>query len=352
MKAINRHRSLARFAFFLILPGFLGLTTFNKLTTQKTGMTGTIRGLDVVSEKVIWISGTGGEYSFTSDGGTTWLHQVVRGAEKLDFRDVQGFSADAALLMSAGPGSASKIYRTTDGGKSWTLTYENSDSLAFFDGMDFFDDQEGLVISDPVDSKPYLLGTINGGLTWSRMVPLSIPDLVPGEYAFAASGTSIDALPDGQCWLATGGSVARAFKSEGHGKTWSVTSLPVLHGNSASGAFSIARGPGKNVAACGGDYQETGKSGSNIALSFDDGITWESPTGSSSVPFMECIRWISSKTLISCGPPGVWISKDSGKNWHEISKDGFHTMDIVPGGRTVWLAGNGGKVIILDLATL
>ena len=312
-------------------------------------MTGTIRGLDVVSEKVIWISGTGGEFSVTRDGGATWFHQVVPGTAKLDFRDVHGFSADVALLMSAGPGSASRIYRTTDGGKFWTLTYENPDTLAFFDGMDFFDDQNGLVISDPVDPKPYLLATYNAGISWKRMVPTSVPDLVAGEYAFAASGTSIDALPNGECWLATGGSVARAFSSEDRGQSWSVAHLPVLQGDAASGAFSIARGPGRKVAVCGGHYQETTKTGSSIALSYDNGKIWILPSGSDSVPFMECIRWISQKILISCGPPGIWRSKDSGKNWKEASKQGFHAMDIAPGSRTVWLAGNRGKVVTLEL---
>jgi len=312
-------------------------------------MTGTIRGLDVVSENVIWISGTGGEFSVTRNGGTTWFHQVVKGAEKLDFRDVHGFSADIALLMSAGPGPASRIYRTTDGGTSWTMTYENPDSLAFFDGMDFFNDQEGLVLSDPVDPKPYLLGTHDAGTSWKRMVPTSVPDLVAGEYAFAASGTCISALPDGECWLATGGSVARAFRSEDNGQSWSATQLPILQGNAASGAFSIARSQGKKVAVCGGHYQETTQSGSNIALSLDNGKTWILPAGSASVPFMECIRWISPKNMISCGPPGIWMSKDSGKNWHEVSKEGFHAMDIAPGSRTVWLAGNRGKVVTLRL---
>ena len=156
-------------------------------TTHQTGMTGSMRGLDVVSKKVVWISGTKGEFSVTRDGGKTWFHEVVKGAEALDFRDVQGFSADLALLMSAGPGKASAIYRTTDGGKSWTITCQNTDPKAFFDGMDFFDKDHGLLVGDPVDEKPYLMETKDGGLTWARLAPDTIPGLIAGEYAFAAS---------------------------------------------------------------------------------------------------------------------------------------------------------------------
>jgi photosystem II stability/assembly factor-like uncharacterized protein len=332
---------------FLLLP--LHLSGLQNLSGVKTGMTGTMRGLHAVSDKVIWISGTKGEFAVTRDAGKTWYQQAVPGAEKLDFRDVHGFSGDIALLMSIGPGSASKIFRTTDGGKSWNMTFENRDSLAFFDGMDFFDEKHGMIISDPADNKPYILETLDGGLTWNRLQPKTVPELVKGEYAFAASGTSLDARPGGECWLATGGTIARAFKTDDYGANWTAVKLPLLQGDAASGAFSIAKGPGKSVAACGGHYQQTKKSGSNIVISSDNGITWRVPAGASSVPFMECIRWIGRKTLVACGPPGVWISEDSGTTWKEISKEGFHTCDVVPGKKVVWLAGNQGNVATFTL---
>jgi photosystem II stability/assembly factor-like uncharacterized protein len=312
-------------------------------------MTGTIRGLDVVSKKVIWVSGTKGEFSVTADGGKTWFHDTIPGAGKLDFRDVQGFSAKVALLMSAGPGLASAIYRTTNGGKSWTLTYQNTNPKAFFDGMDFFDANHGLLIGDPVDVKPYLMETLDGGLTWSRKMPLKIPDLISGEYAFAASGTSIQTSPGGTCYIATGGSVARIFFSADYGLDWEVSALSFLQGDPAAGAFSVAQGPDKHLAAAGGNYQKMTLAGSNIALSPDNGFTWSIPSGASSVPFMECIRWINKKTLVACGPPGVWLSADSGKNWKEISKDGFHAMDVVVDKGVVWFGGGKGKVVSTKL---
>jgi len=333
----------------------LVLTLSSSLSAQSgfmdypTGMTGSMRGLNVVSEKVIWISGTKGEFSVTRDGGKTWFHDTVPGGRTLDFRDVQGFSDDVALLMSAGPGKASVLYRTENGGKTWDMTCQNTDPKAFFDGMDFFDKNHGLLIGDPVDEKPYLMETRDAGKTWSRMTPAGIPDLIPGEYAFAASGTSLDACSDGSCYLVTGGSAARVFRSSDKGKTWEVTALPFLHGDPAAGAFSIAHGRGNSLAAAGGHYQKTDLSGSNIALSEDDGKTWAIPTGAGSVPFMECIRWVDSSTLIACGPPGVWLSADSGKNWKEISKDGFHTLDVVSGKGIVWLAGGKGRVVRLKI---
>ncbi len=329
----------------LLLLTFPSLNAQSGFTSQQSGMTGTIRGLNVVSKKVIWVSGTKGEFSVTHNGGYTWYHDTIPGAGKLDFRDVQGFSARVALLMSAGPGKGSAIYRTENAGKSWVLTYQNTDPKAFFDGLDFFDKKHGLLIGDPVDEKPYLLETKDGGFTWSRLKPDRIPDLIKGEYAFAASGTSLDVNPDGSCYLATGGSVARIFRSSDFGKTWEVSALPFLQGDPAAGAFSIAKGAAEHLAAAGGNYQKMTITGTNIALSLDNGLTFTVPEGASQVPFMECICWINAETIVACGPPGVWMSQDSGKSWTEISKDGFHTLEVVPNRGAVWMAGNKGKVI-------
>jgi len=56
----------------------------------------------------------------------------VPGAEKLDFRAARAFGDTTAYLLSAGPGDASRIYKTVDGGKSWTMQFKSADPAAFF----------------------------------------------------------------------------------------------------------------------------------------------------------------------------------------------------------------------------
>jgi photosystem II stability/assembly factor-like uncharacterized protein len=335
----------------VIVMFFLGLPVLAQslLTENPTGMTGSIRGLDVVSNQVVWISGTKGEFTVTRNSGETWYQGTVTGAEEMDFRDVHGFSADVALLMAAGPGKASAIYRTDNGGKSWTIVYQNADEKAFFDGMDFFDDKHGLLIGDPTGPKPYLMVTMDGGLSWARLNPERIPDLIPGEYAFAASGTSLDTGPGGDCCFVTGGSAARYFFSADRGRHWEVLPLPMLQGDPAAGAFSVSRGPGPLVAVAGGNYQKMTLTGSNIAISNDKGLTWTGPAGAAQVPFMECVRWIDAGKVVACGPPGVWISSDAGVNWHQISTEGFHAMDVTDGTGIIWLAGAKGKIVSIKL---
>lgn len=308
-------------------------------------MTGSIRGLDVLSESCVWISGSGGEYCFTTDKGQTWTMGTVPGAEALDFRDVHAFSEESALLMSAGPGNASRIYRTDDAGESWALTHQNEEADGFFDGMDFLNDEEGILFSDPIDSKLNLLTTEDGGRNWSRLSPATLPELKKGEYAFAASGTSIMYDWEGGIWIVTGGSTARIWHGFSLDGPWEITTPPTIHGDAAAGLFSIAPRSVIKRIAVGGHYIDTEKSGSNIVLWDEESLGWYVPEGGKMLPFMECVRWISSKAVMAAGPPGVYLSTDIGQTWEQVSDLGFHTFDVSEKGRTGWLASNHGKVM-------
>src|SRR5215831_461743 len=88
---------------------------------QQSNSTASLRGLCAVDSRVVWASGTGGTYLRTTDGGATWQARTVLGAESLDFRDIQAFDARTAYLLSIGPGQQSRIYKTVDGGATWSL---------------------------------------------------------------------------------------------------------------------------------------------------------------------------------------------------------------------------------------
>ena len=102
---------------FWLLPIALStLALAQSFTVQNSNTTSDLRGLSAVSPAIAWASGTHGSYLRTIDGGDTWVAGTVPGAEALDFRDVEAFSADEAYLLAAGPGEQSRIYKTTDGG--------------------------------------------------------------------------------------------------------------------------------------------------------------------------------------------------------------------------------------------
>ncbi len=196
------------------------------------------RGLDVVGENVIWASGTGGTFIRTVDGGKSWKVGTVKGAEKLDFRDIEAFDKNTAYVLSIGNGESSRIYKTTDGGENWKLQFKNTDEKAFFDSIAFWDEKTGMAMSDPVDGK-YVLYRTTDGENWTKVSTENMPSVKEGEAAFAASGTCIITEGKKRIWLITGGMDARVFYSSNRGKSWKVYDTPIVNGTAGSGIFSI-----------------------------------------------------------------------------------------------------------------
>src|SRR4051794_8931966 len=103
-----------------------------KLTPQQSGTTNRLQAISPVNPQIVWASGVGGTFAVTTDGGQHWRSGVVPGAETLQFRDVEGITAKIAYLLAAGSGTDSRIYKTTDGGATWTLQFVAPDDPSYF----------------------------------------------------------------------------------------------------------------------------------------------------------------------------------------------------------------------------
>src|SRR5215831_5708653 len=104
------------------------------ITPQNSGTTSGLIAVSPVNPQVVWASGRDGTFTVTTDGGQTWTAGVVPGAEALQFRDVQGFSAKVAYLLSIGDLATDfRIYKTVDGGATWTEQFVNQNPSAFYD---------------------------------------------------------------------------------------------------------------------------------------------------------------------------------------------------------------------------
>jgi photosystem II stability/assembly factor-like uncharacterized protein len=315
---------------------------------QESGVTASLRGLSVVSERVAWASGARGTVVRTTDGGTTWRTITVLGADSLDFRDIAAFDERRAYVLSIGNGSASRIYKTVDGGETWMLQFTNSDSAAFYDCFDFWTAERGVAVSDPVRGRFQVIGTSNGGVTWSELPPERIPPAVSGEAAFAASGTCLTVAQPDHVWIASGGgSEARVYRSGTGGINWQVASTPVSSGAGTRGIFSIAFADGRRGVAVGGDYQRPADTTANVALTDDGGATWRLPTGRP-MGYRSAVAYVppsGGQVLVAVGTSGSERSDDGGETWTRIDTVGYNTVAFAGGRANAgWAVGDAGRI--------
>ncbi len=324
-----------------------------RLSAQESGCDASLRGLSAVSTEIAWASGSGGRFLRTVDGGETWTSSVVPGAEELDFRDVQGFSADIALLLGAG--EPARVYRTEDGGASWTETYANETPGVFFDAMAFWNETDGMAFSDPIDGKLLVISTTDGGQTWKPIPPDRLPASRDGEAGFAASGTCLAVAGEKSVWIGTGGTVSRVFRSRDRGATWSVFETPLGQARASAGLFSLAFIDPQRGIAVGGDYLNPERSQQNIALTRDGGQTWDlvitdPPGGYRSA--VAVVPETDPTVVVAVGRTGCDLSSDGGRSWRSFSEDGYYCLAVSPSGKVGWAAGAEGRIARLEIVAV
>ncbi len=293
--------------------------------------TADLRGIDNVGGGVAWASGTNGTVLRTGDGGYLWQACAVPpGAELLDFRGVQAFDANTAIVMSSGKGDLSRLYKTTDGCQTWKLVFTNPDKDGFWDAIqieppdEFMGTQNfGVILGDPVGGSFVIEWSNDSGDTWKRVDrPLSRQD----EGAFAASNSALVAdWDDGFFLFGTGGpDGARILWNWPSDDGWSSRRIMAFGSGSSSGIFSIAlnwTGASVIVVAVGGDFTKPDQPRGTAAWSIDGGKHW---AGARTFPhgFRSAVAYdADAKTWITVGPNGTDISTDDGKNWRALHPD-------------------------------
>ncbi len=133
----------------------LTLSAHAQWTIQQSNTTADLRGIDNVGHGIAWASGTNGTVLHTTDNGATWLLcKTPPDAEHLDFRGIQAFDANTAIVMSSGKGDLSRLYKTTDGCQTWKLVFTNPDKEGFWDAIQNSQETNpeltGILVGDPV----------------------------------------------------------------------------------------------------------------------------------------------------------------------------------------------------------
>ncbi len=311
---------------------------------QTSGTTASFRGIHAVNAKTVWVSGSGGTYLITTDGGATWRAAKVPGAERLDFRAVWAFDGSTAYVLSIGTGDQSRIYKTTDAGANWKLLFTNPDAKGFFDGIAFWDARHGIVAGDTVDGRTTIFTTADAGETWQRQTS---PEAVGGaEGAFAASNTSIAILGAHDVWVGT--TAARVLHSADNGRTWTAVMTPVRHESQNAGIFSVAFRDAQHGIAVGGDYSKDKEARDNVAVTSDGGKTWTAPAGTLT-GFRSAVAWVADRKIwIATGTSGSDISTDDGATWKQFDMTSYNALAFISS-TAGWVVGGRGRIAAFKL---
>ncbi len=312
------------------------------ITILTVGSKTSLRGLSVVNNNVIWVSGSNGTVGLSINAGGEWKWMTVSGLEKADFRDIEAFDEKTAVIMAVG--EPAHILKTTDGGKNWKVVYENRAKGMFLDAMEFSSERQGMVIGDPLDGRFFIAATNDGGDSWRELPASRRPAADVGEAFFAASGTNIRAWNRTEFVYASGGKTSNLIAGA------EKKPIPMMHGES-SGTNSIAIHQclfRNKIVAVGGDYAADTITFANCFFSTNNGKSWIKPQISPH-GYRSCVEFISRKKLITCGTKGVDFSSNGGKSWTLISAEGFHVCRKAKDGNAVFLAGNNGKIGRLTL---
>ncbi len=334
-----------------------------KLSPQKSGTTQLLIAVSPVNSRVVWAAGTGGTYVVTTDGGETWKAGVVPGAEALQFRDVQGVSEKVAYLMSIGNNTTDfRIYKTVDGGATWTIQFKNETVNAFYDCFAFWTPKRGITHSDSVNGVFPDIHTTDG-MTWDSIADV-MPPALPGEASFSASGTCITTQGRGNAWIATGGSTtARILATRDGGDTWNAYDTPLVSSASA-GAISVAfRDPWNGIVG-GGDL--SANSSADAATSNDGGQTWTLTNKPPVAGAIFCLAYVrgnrdddneeadhendhtvvvTAETEPNFDTGSAAWTPDEGRTWFQLPDVSGYWAVAFDNPKAGWFVGNGGQIL-------
>lgn len=177
----------------------------------------------------LWLARDSAMVSRSDDGGVTWSHHTLPGTNA-QVLDIQVFAPDRAIVGTRN----GTILKTTDGGAGWTTLLSTVNER--FGNLYFHDEQRGIAVTPDADNqrKALVYRTSDGGATWSRN-----PEALAARFPVDNTLTFFD---ENNGWFASsnsGGSNpsdATIFRTTDGGASW--TEIGVSAQNISSISFT------------------------------------------------------------------------------------------------------------------
>ena len=332
-------------------------------TTQNSGIPSQsfgAREYSIVDPNTAWITyfdGSGGQtypkyVGVTTNGGTNWKANLVSNlptnALISDVGAINGTTAFIVTAPATGSGAANGLWKTTNSGTSWSKVSGVFGNSSFGNIVRFFDANNGLVIGDPINGKYEMYKTTDGGNTWTTLATAP-STLISSEYGYVAGKVSLGE----DLWLTS--NTGRILHTNDRGATWNSYFSPVddFSGETSSASMSFSSSKHglliDNTAV--------------LWVTKDSGANWE-PLESSNY-FDGDISYIpgSEGIFLSTGfnqdselGVGSAYTKDNGKTWTKID-DGQQRLFIgAHDCKSVWVGhyttdtkGTGGVLKLNDI---
>lgn len=223
-------------------------------------------------------------------------------------------------------GSPAFLYKLDADLEKNTIVYQDNHPKAFYDSMEFWNDDEGIAIGDSTDGCLSVIITRDGGNTWTKLTCDQLPKGIEGEGAFAASDTNIAIVGD-KTWVAT--TTGRIYYSDDKGLSWTTKDTPIVKDKETEGIYSIDFYDERNGFAMGGDYTNPADSSANKIRTRDGGKTWQLVAQNQSPGYRSCVQYVpnsNANKLVAIGFKGIDYSNDGGESWTHLSDEGFYTI--------------------------
>jgi photosystem II stability/assembly factor-like uncharacterized protein len=272
----------------------------------------------------IWASGTNGGIYQSTDNGQQWKRiEGPKDSENLQFRDIQPLANGGLIVMSAGEGDNSRIYRTDDSGKHWQLQISGQRASTFYDCMHFINEQDGWLYGDSDEDGLFILATNDGGTSWQRQtLPFAAQ---AGEGGFASSGTCLNQGQDGNIYIGTGNGITPRVLIK-NGLDWHTLDVP-LAGGEAAGVFSLQQTE-QWLYIFGGSLKEQDKPAKALRYNLAEKVWNSFPEGplKGAIYGSGLINKHDKTYVLIANPQGVWVWHEDADNWSVLSTNNIWSL--------------------------
>lgn len=318
----------------------LSIFAQDKIEFKDFEIPSSIRAIEVINDSTLFFSGSNGIFGKLVNDDITLDSIINMDGSKPEFRAI-AFNRKNVFILSVG--NPAMLFKIDPFQKKMIpeIVYSEEHQNVFYDSMTFADENIGYAMGDPTEDCFSFIKTVDGGNTWIKADCNTLPKLVNGEAAFAASNSNIKAL-NNFVWMVSGGKASRVFMSSDQGENWKAVQTPIVQGQEMTGIYTCDFYDENNGIIMGGNWNNKPEKFSNKAITKNSGLIWSLIADNDLPPYISCVRYVpkkNGKEVVAVSTEGIFSSSDSGEHWKMISDRSFYTIRFT-NKNNAWLAGH------------